>query len=886
MIVRWPWARRGVDDFSEEVESHIEMEADRLVRERGIHASTARAMAIKTFGNRTAAAERYYESRRSLWFDTVRRDAAYALRTLRKTPVFAVVVVATLSVGIASVTTVFSFINGVFFRALPYRDVSHLVALTESRDRSWTFSRISWAAVGEIRRGTRVFDGIAVYRDAQSVLASGGDPTFLRSVAADGTLMPLLGIRTERGRVFAPDDYQDGAAPILVSDELWRRRFNADEHLVGSTIRVDREWRTVIGIVAPGQRFPTLTDLWVPLIPSANPDSSLAPELSAVAHLRRGTSWSTAQAQLAQLAKSLATTDPARFKGEILAVEPGLVEFRGMNPFSDPDVWEVAGMFIVGAVCVLLIVCANVGALLLVRGADRGREMAIRGALGGSRRRLVQQNLTESAILALGAGAIGVVLTALGVKAVTFTLPLDHLPDYMRFGVDPHVLVFTMAVAVFVTIAFGLAPARVATRLDLVRALKAGGDTAVAGGTTRGARNRVIVELALAFPLVVAAAGAWGTYHRLANVDLGYARDRILVGSIELDERQYGDARAALRFGDAAAAALAASPAVEAAAFSSQFHSWRTDTSRDWTGGEVYLSSDLVNPIKVPDYIGEQVVSEGYLRTMGLALREGRWFSRSDDSSNAAVVVVSEGLAKRITPSGHVTGQLLRLGKTQRPVTVIGVVSKVLGITESAAGGWASATMAHTMYFSDRQALGTDFIEILGRSRSRAGALMKAFPAAVHSVDPDVAADFIRPMEFDADTSLLLLRVMGGVMAAFALAALFLAVLGTYGVIAYDLARRTREIGVRIALGGSTEAIIRMIVWRGLRFVAVGLFLGAGLTVMTTRLVGSLVFGYVAANAAETAGVLALFSVVGLAACYLPARRVTRADPITALRAE
>jgi putative ABC transport system permease protein len=829
------------------------------------------------------------ESRHTLWLDRITRDLVYAFRGLRKSPGFTIVAILMLSAGIGSVTTIFSFVNAVFFHPLPYRDADRIVALTEIRaDRVVQFSSISPAAIAEIRRSTRSFDKLATYRTSSGILSSGGDPVDLETIAVDSALIPMLGLRPERGRLFAPDDYTAGASPVLLSDEMWRHRFGADDHLIGTPIRIDRALHTVIGIVRAGQRFPERTDLWFPLPPGlSQPDSDAERSLSAIGRLRAGESPTAAQTHLTSVAQSLAAVDSQRFGGEKLWVEPGMVEMRGRNPFVSRVFWQVAGIFVAGAACVLLIVCANVGALLLVRGAERRREMAIRASLGATRMRLIQQNLTESLLLALAAAVAGAILAALGVKAVTVALPLDNLPSWLQFGIDARVLLFTLAVALCVTVGFGLMPAREATRIDLVRALKAGGDTTVAGGAvTRGARNRVVVELALAFVLVVTAASGWGTYRKLAAVNLGFERDRIMTGDLTLPDQQYPDGRSHMRFGTEASDELAASPAVAAAAFSTQFFQLRSDP--DTSGqidGRLYSPADPGRALNARTYINEQIVSAGYFRAIGLTLHEGRWFDTADDSSSGAAVIVSERLAHILAPSGPILGLTFQMGARKRPVTVIGVVSNIVEIEAGDPGHDGTEPQA-AMYFSDRQAVGMGFIALIVRAKGPTSTLTRVIPAAVHHVDPDVPVEPLRPMEAESEDSLLLLRITGGVMGAFALAALCLAVLGTYGIIAYDVSQRTREIGIRIALGGSTTTIMRWIIARGVRFTAAGLALGVCLAALTSRLVGSLLFGYQPASAAVYTIVLALFAGVGLAACYLPARRVTRADPMGALRSE
>lgn len=831
--------------------------------------------------------------------DHIWQDVRHAIRALRKAPGMSSVSIVTLAVGIAAVSTIFGFVNSVFYRPLPYPDADRIVALTSISPKGYyDWSANPLGVVEQIRHEARSFERVASYHeDYGKILALPEASKSVGVTAVDSSVFALLQAHPQRGRLFSAAEIRSLAPVAIISDSLWRGAYGSSEAIVNQPMKLDGTTYTIVGVLPKGYRFYMRSDVIVPL--AERPDSvgvlTAVGEYGLLAKLRPGVSLARARREVEQLGGRLAAADP-QFRRWRYIVQDGMYDrSRGFGPaiFS----WLFVGV----ATCVFLIACTNVANLLLVRAAERRPEMAIRTSLGASRAQIIRLALVESLMIGLTAGALGTLLSVWGSRLLFILIPTYGFPSWIQLGIDARVLAFTLLLTLVAVAAIGVTPALEGARLDLVKALKAGGDTMVASGAvTRSGRRGVALEIALSVMLFVGAALLWRSYQKIGATDLGYPADRMIQPWVTLDRSRYADDSSRLRFAHAMAERAAADARVEQAAI--RGNNGRLDAdevtrkralhgkpdnpgSFDEMAG-LYVSED---PSTSADrsfrpQVSRWCVSDSYFKAMGLSFVQGRGFDAQDQAGSAAVAVVSEALARLVWHRPDVVGRTFSAGRGGTPITVIGVARDYRSSYRDGAGLRIIAMPA--LYFSERQSTPAN-VRVILRVRGDVGALAKAIPALVHGVDAQAVVERIQTMAQEGGgEAAMLSRIFGTILGVLAICALLLAAIGTYGVIAYGVTLRTREIGLRIALGGTQAQVVQLFVRQGMRTIGVGLAIGVAIALGASQVLRGILLGVSPFDPLSYVVTLAFFGAVALLACWLPSRRAARVEPMVALRGE
>jgi len=806
----------------------------------------------------------------SSFFNEIR----YALRSLLKRPGFTSVVVLVLALGIGANTALFSLVNAVLLRPLPYRDPDRLVMVWEDvtalgfpRNTPAPANYLDWKAQ------STAFEKLVAYDHKTFNLTGWGEPERIDGERVAADLFSLLGVAPALGRAFLPAEDRAGAPSVaLISDGLWRRRFGADPALMGRAITLDTRPVLVVGVMPRGFHFPSRkAEIWVPLAMDEKESANRGGHyLEVVGRLAPGLTLSQAQAEMEAIAARL-QKDYLRTNTNVGAV---------VVPLHEELVGESrpALLVLLGAVAfVLLIACANVANLLLARGASREREIAVRAALGAGRGRLIRQFLTESLILSLTGGAAGIGLAAWGVRFLGSLVP-ESLASLQGPGLDTFVLIFCLGLSLLTGLLFGIGPALQVSRVDLIERLKE-------GSLSRGSgRNRmrgalVVSEIALALLLLAGAGVMLKSFARLRGQDPGFRPDRLLTIRMVLSEAKYPGAAERRAFYDRLLGRVASLPGVESEAMVSYL-------PLTFTGGH-YSFSIEGSPVEVAANLPTAVyrtVSPEYFETMGIPLFRGRGFTEQDREGTPPVVVIDRILAERFWPGQDAVAKRLKLGEADSSEpwqTVVGVVGNVRQIQ-------LSAELKPAIYVSYHQELGIFSAphDLVVRTAGDPMALAATVRSQVWEVDRDQPVSDIQTMDQILAANISRPRFSSLLLGAFAAAALLLAAVGIYGVISYLTEQRTREMGIRLALGADRRDILKMVLGTGLRLTLGGVAAGLAGALALGRLLSSLLYGVSASDPLTLAGVSVLLASVSLIAAYLPARRAVRVDPVVALRYE
>jgi putative ABC transport system permease protein len=807
--------------------------------------------------------------------NTMWQDLRYGARMLYKNPGFTLIAVLTLALGIGANTTIFSVVNAVWLRPLPYPEAEQLVLLGHRNTKREGNFELAPAGFFDLRRQSKSFAQIAVHSSHDFNLTGTGEPERLQGQIVSAALFSLLKVSPFAGRVFAEEDDREGAPRVvLLSYELWQRRFGAEAGIIGKTLTFDDRSYTVIGVMPPGFEFPTKgTELWAPIPFNANAVNDRgAFFLSGIARLNPGVTIEQAQTELDVIARNLAQAYPQSNTDlgfSVVSLHESLVSG-----------FKQALLVLLGAVLfVLLIACVNVANLLLARGAAREKELAVRAALGAGRWRLLRQLLTESMLLGLAGGALGLLLAAWGVEALKLIDP-GTIARLEKIDLDWRVFGFTLGVSCLTGILFGLAPALQVSKPNLQHSLKESG-RGFAGA--RGQRLRgllVIAEVALSLVLLIGAGLLIRSFIRLQNVDLGFNPDRLLTLRIELSDSKARDWTRGANFYQQVIDRVQALPGVESVGI--------TNAAPIETPG---MRSAIVMEDKPDPPPGQQqfanirIISPDYFRTLGVPLLKGRLLSAQDNTQAPPVVVINQAMARRYWGEEDPVGKRLRLGSSRASnapwVTVVGVVGSVRqsGLNSDPFPElYASFTQGNPRWARPRVL----FIRTTGDPLS----LVAAVKRQIWEVDKDqtiwaertmdeIVARWLAPRRFN----LLLLGV-------FAALALVLASVGIYGVISYAVSQRTREIGVRMALGAGRRDILKLILGQGLALTLGGVACGVIASLVLTRWLASLLFEVSPTDPLTFGLIVLLLTFVALLACWIPARRATKVDPMVALRCE
>lgn len=866
------WKPSVEDEVRAEFASHIQMLEQDLIA-GGMKPDEASRLARERFGDPALVSAECIElgtlrDRHSWWtrfLSEWRQDVGYALRQLRGSPRFAIVAILTLAVGLGASTTIFAIASTVLLRPLPFHDPSRLVLVDEVNPHGQGFA-ISEPNFLDLSERARTVSGLAAFAPRSLSIIGDGAPERLRGIAASHSIFSVLGATPQLGRVFAEAEDQPGGdiGVVVLSDSFWRRRFGADPEILGRSIDLDGVRRTVIGVMQPGFEFPGRTDIWVPL--AADPASLRGDRrLEAVARLAPGATPKQAGREVATIAAELAAEYP---------VSNGAWTAQ-VRPFSE---WYVTPRLktrviaLLGTVGLLvLMACVNVASLLLARAGTRGREIAVRAALGAGRSRIVRQLLTESLLLAVIGGVLGVAL-ALAATPLIRSVGGTVVPLLATMSMDWRMMAFAFAACAITGIVFGLAPALVVagrspngTMHDLLRS----GSRVASGGRLRG--TLIVASVAMATVMLVCASLVGASFVKLMRTDLGFERDHVLTASIVLPDSRYDFDRSATFFGELMPR-LAQIPGVQAAGAVNLAPFSGGNTGMDFVPG----SSTPVNP---GDYLGAswRAVTTGYFAVLGIPLQRGRLFDRRDDGGSQSVMVINETMARLGWPDSDPIGREVTLSNT-RTMTIVGIVGDTRNLS-------IDSPPVPEMYFAHSQfPWMTMWLTI--RTSGDPMSAVSAVRREVQAIDPNIALARVQPLERLVRDVAAEPRLTMLIFSIFASAALILAAAGLYGLVSYTVAQRTREIGVRLALGATPGSVARAVMGRGIALATSGIALGVVLAYGVTKSLNALLYHTEPTDPLTLVAVVLLLLFTAALASLAPARRAARLEPVVALRAE
>jgi putative ABC transport system permease protein len=814
--------------------------------------------------------------------DTLLQDARYAARKLLRAPGFTLVAVGTLAIAVGATTAIFSVINGVLLKPLPF-DRPEQVVFISSTSREGQTNPMSALDFIDYRDQSKGFVGMAAYdRTSMNVTASGSDPVRLDVAQVGVRFFDLLGVRPHLGRVFAAGEDSTGANRVAVlSDNLWRNHYGADRRIVGQTIRLDGNPYQVVGVVPPTVTFPARVDLYVPLVFQPwmiEASNRGAHHLYAIGRVKDGVPIAAANAEVATVAKRLAVQYPESntgFGGRVLPLQEQIVGK------VDTPLYAMFG----AVVLVLLIACANVANLLLVRAASRESEMAVRTALGAARGRIARQLVTESLLLSAAGAVLGVALASWAVAAVVAFGP-SGLPRLQEVTIDRTVLAFTAGVAALTGLLFGLVPALHAARPDIAQMLHESVRGSSRGGSSRTRRALVVAEMALAVVLLVGAGLLIHSFVRLINVDPGFNPERVVAFNLSLPSGKYQYERHVRAFAAELTERLRQMPGTREVGI---------------TFGRPLSNSGLIRtsfevrgwPPSRPEnrHVSQvHMTSPGYFKAMGVEVLRGRLYTSAEDRLGGdRVIVVSEGFARKYFASEDPIGKHLTFGITHDTAEtgrgadtvqgrIVGIVRDVKQVD--------LAAPSYPAVYAPFNTWPIGFFTVVVRTDADPPAVQGRIKSVVREVDAELPIFGLTTMREAMSDSVAQPRFYMILVGAFAAIALLLAALGIYGVIAYAVSQRTRELGIRVALGATREKILRLVIAEGVWLASTGVVLGVVTSLALTEAISSLMFGVGKLDPVTLFAAGATLMGAALLGCYVPARRAARVDPVIAMRNE
>ena len=865
-------------EMDEEIRLHLELRETEHAG-NGTSSREAYTMARKNFGNALAMREVSHDSWGWAWLEHFNQDVRFAFRMFAKTPGFTAVAVLTLALGIGANSAIFSFVYGVLLAPLPYRDASRLVVMNETTPRVGTVS-VSHPNFLDWRAQSHSFSQMAAVYHVGFNLAGVSQPENITGEAVSPNFLSMLGVHPLLGRDFEPSEEKAGTAPVvLLGYSLWQTHLGGDPNAIGRTVSLDGHSYTVIGVLPPNFRSLDKTDVMEPTGVLAAADSDFQErgargDMAVVGKLAPNATLAQARAEMEGIAARLAKEYPRANDQFGVRLQPIRDVFAGNA--------RPALLVVFGAVMfVLLIACANVANLFLVRGAARTREIALRIAFGASRSRIVRQMLTESFVLAVLGGGLGLALAFAGIKGMTRLVSTDMM-NGASVNLNGAVLLFTAGVVVLCAFVFGLAPAMHSTKPDVQSELKEGARTSSAGAAQNRLRGVLaIAEISLSLILLAGAGLMVKSLYKLMKVNPGFQPEHVLTMEMALRTQQYAKEPAILNFWQQVLERVRALPGVEGAA---------VGTAAPFTGnhdrGDITIEGmPLPRPGSWPhpDY---HVVSPGYLQTLGIPLLRGRSFTDADDGNAPLVGMINSLLARQFFPNRDPIGKRFMSGHppadpVKNPphwITIVGVVgdTKLYGLANPP---------RLEIYVPARRSPSND-MDLLVKSSANPTAMISAIRGVVASVDKDQPIFAISTMDALRNNSISGRSTTLIMLGAFSILALVLAAIGIYGVMSYSVAQRTHEIGIRMALGAQRRDVMRMVLGLGGRIALAGIVIGMAAALGLTRLMSSLLYSVSASDPATFAAVAILLVTVALVACYIPARRAMRVDPMVALRYE
>ncbi|MGH9839007.1 MAG: ABC transporter permease [Blastocatellia bacterium] len=800
---------------------------------------------------------------------TLWQDLRYGARMLLKQPGFTLIAVITLALGIGANTAIFGIFSGVLLRPLPFPNAHQLVV---SQGRPWmpVVYFTAWQA------GQQSLAQLAAYYPREYHLTMPTETELIEGAEITPEFFPLLGVAPHVGRNLLVAEAQPGRGRVaLVSAKLWQRQFG-DARLDHQSVRLNGEEYQVVGVLPdsfqPFELNLRKPEVWVPHVLTPMRADGELNYVIPVARMKSAVTLAQAQAELDLKLAQLKQQRPELFAEPQRQIRLGTLQEQivaGTRP--------ALRLLLAAVGFVLLIACVNVSNLLLARAARREKETAIRAALGASRWRVVRQMLTESLWLSLSGGALGILFALWGLDSFLWLLPANT-PRLGQIGLDATVLGFSLLLSLATGLLFGLAPALTATRVNLNELLKEGGKASGGGAPLKRTLNLLVVtEIALACVLLIGAGLAAHSFFRARQAEPGFNAERVLTMRLQVPENRYPTMSELNGFYERALGRLAATPGIEAVALANNLPLSRANAVRN-------VTMESSGERRKVDF---SVVSPAYFRALQLPLRRGRTFTEADTATSAGVVVIDETMARLNFPQGDAVGKRLRLGAETNPwLEIVGVVadSKSNGLEEAPYPG---------IYipYQQRQATLVESlvgrrVTLLARTASDPARSVAALRQALREIEPNQAVADVQPLTQVLAESIAPQRFRSALLSLFALVAVLLAGLGIYGVMNYTVAERTREIGIRVALGAETRDVLRLVLRQGLTLALLGVGFGVAAALALTRLMKTLLFGVSATDPLTFAGVALLLTAVALLACWIPARRATKVDPMIALRCE
>jgi putative ABC transport system permease protein len=812
--------------------------------------------------------------------NTLLQDIRFGLRMLLKSPSISIIATVALALGIGANTAIFSVVNAVLLRPLPFPNPDSLVSVFEAdTQRGLVRGSHSYPNFMDLRAQNTVFERVASYHGSDYILTGRGEPARLQGEVVTADLFPLLGVAPLLGRTFLPDEDKPGNGRfVILSEQLFRKHFNSDPSILNQAITLEGRPFTVVGVMPASFEFPIQNDpveLWTTIAGDASGKEPVTVErgahfISVIGRLKPGVTKEQAQAELTTIAARLEKQYPDENTHKTLRFESALAALVG-------DIRPALLILLAAVACVLLIACANVANLLLARATSRHKEMAIRAALGASRRRVIRQLLTESVLLSLVGGAVGLLL-AVWWSDLLVALGKDDIPRAVHVGIDWRVLGFTLGISLVTGLIFGLAPAYHSSKTELVDSLKDGGRGTSEGARRSSIRNLLVVsELAVAVVLLVVAGLLIQSLWRLRNVNSGLQPQNVLTFNVSLPEIKYNFERQSQFFIDLKSR-LEATPGVQSAS---------TIYPLPLNGDRFVISFEIEGRPASPK---DQPIAEffttgvGYFRAMGIPIVKGRDFDDRDKHGSTPVIIVSETFARQIFPNEDPIGKRIHPGIS----SIEGensVMREIVGVVGDVRNQNLNTASKPAYYVPQTQIPFSQMVAVVKTSAEPHG-MISAVTKDVAAMDGDIPLFGVKTMEEYLSASVAAPRFNTTLLSIFAGVALVLTIVGLYGVMSYSVVQRTNEIGIRLALGAQTRDVLLMIVKQGSKLIVVGLLIGLAGAFAATRVIASLLFGVTTKDPFTFIAAAALLAIVALLACYVPAWRATKVDPLEALRYE
>ncbi len=856
-------------ELDEEMQFHLDRDIEQKVRS-GMTPEAARYAALKSFGRVDQSKEECRDARGVTLVDNVLRDISYSVRILLKSYAFTFVVILTLALGIGANTAIFSFANGILLRPLPYPQSDRLAVIDETAFKQGIDSMsVSYPNFLDWREQNTVFEGMGTYFGSNRFALSGaGEPIEIRGSRISHGLFEVLRVSPLLGRTFTVnEDRPEEDAVIILGHDLWQRNFGGIPEIIGQKVMISNRPRTVVGVMPKGFRFPEVAELWVPLALTPQTFTRTDHGLSAIARLKDGVSFAEAQTEMNNIAARIEEQNPVTNEGLGVKV-------TSLHESLSGD-YRQALLILLGVVgCVLLVACVNVANLMLARATARQKEFALRAALGAGRWQIMRQLFVESLILATVGGALGFALSLWALHLLLTAIPIQ-LPFWMNFGIDLRVLGFTIAITVLTGLIFGAVPALQTSRVDLNDTLKEGGRGTV-GARGRSRSLLVVTEIALSLVLLVGAGLMVQSFLRLRRVNIGLDAKNVLTATVILPQAKYRERDKRAAFFKQLVERVRGIPGVQAAAATATLPL----SGGNW-GRSLTVEGFQVLSVGQAPSIQHTVVTPDYFRTMGITLLAGRDFTDADAKDALEVTIIDERLAHEYWPNQSAIGKRVRFGPPEDNEpwhTIIGVVRAVRHQR-------VQEDTRKSVYLPHLQ-IPVSGLSLVARTSSAPHELVGAIRREVTQLDSDLPVSEVATMEEVVAESIWQPRLYATLFAVFGGAALVLALIGIYGVMAFLVQTRTHEIGVRMALGATARDVFTLIVGRGMKLTAIGVLIGVAGAAALTRLMHSLLFNTSATDPITFILIPVMLSLAAFFACYIPARRAAKVDPLVALRYE